>query len=105
MRRFSSKDVEKTTLERCLPWLFGFALCAVIVLGYVRLYELELENEKSQIKVVALTEELGELKKQKAMAERELQAQAQALGYDLPKPEDIVVVHVGREDPPQTAEP
>lgn len=105
MRRFWSKDVEKTTLERCLPWLFGFLLCAVIVLGNVRLYELRLENEGKEQQVTAMTEELGRLKKQKAAAERKLEQQAKAMGYGQIAPDEIIVVHVGREPETQREAP
>ncbi len=105
MRRFRSKDVETTTLERCLPWLLGFLLCAVIVLGNVRLYELKLDNEGKQQQVTAMTEEVGSLKKQKAAAERKLEQRAKAMGYGQIAPEEIIVVHVGREPEAQREAP
>ena len=94
MRHFPEKDVKKTGLEMILPWLFGFLLCASLIMGHVRLYELRLSNEALQAELEAREESLGALKKQQSALERKLEDEAKAMGYYTPSPEEIVVVHV-----------
>ena len=58
------RDVKKRSIGAILPWMLCFLLAVVLILGYVRCYELSLENQERQEQLELLTEKRAELEKE-----------------------------------------
>ena len=58
------RDVKKRSIGAILPWMLCFLLAVVLILGYVRCYELSLENQERQEQLEQLTEKRAELEKE-----------------------------------------
>ncbi len=93
--------IEKREVSgQILAWVLVFLLGVVLILGHVRLYELNLENEALQEELSVLQLELAEKKIQTKQKTLNIQQQAEKLGLYIPQPEEYVVIHVGEPDVP-----
>jgi hypothetical protein len=72
----------------------AFALLAVMIFGYVRVYETKLYIEEQSQKLSQLHTELGDLKKRRQQAEQMVEARAEELGLYRPAYEDMIVIQV-----------
>ncbi|MEE0096839.1 MAG: septum formation initiator family protein [Oscillospiraceae bacterium] len=90
------RDVKKRSIGAILPWMLCFLLAVVLILGYVRCYELSLENQERQEQLELLTEKRAELEKEyrQLTSEGYLEQQARTLGMYRPKAEDIKILHI-----------
>lgn len=90
------QDVKKRSIGALLPWALCFLLAVVMILGYVRCYELSLQNQKRQERLEQLTEQRAALEKEyrQLSSQGYLEQQALKLGMYRPKSEDIMILHI-----------
>ena len=90
------RDVKKRSIGALLPWALCFLLAVVLILGYVRCYELSLQNRQRQEQLEQLTEQRAALEKKyrQLTSDGYLEQQAIELGMHPPKPEDIIILHI-----------
>jgi hypothetical protein len=67
---------------------------AVMIFGYVRVYETRLYIEEQSQKLSQLHTELGDLKKRRQQAEQTVEARAEELGLYQPDYADMIVIQV-----------